>query len=310
MIYDQYPTAESKTVIKDGLIERALASISGGSFAQLLALRIENSEVISAIENSAEKLRAVADILQPPKDIDTEHVRWRVTDLAQVSPEQEPAVLDLADEFGLRLPVGHELPDIDDPLLIIESGANRTSIVRRGLAEDMLGEDGGIMYQFGSSTRMIAPTHLDRSGKEVDNPEYKVISADDICGALDGRTVSEFDVNIASAINAGYEIIDDTAETHIALQRGNINLIVIKAGSLKDGVAQLADSGVLNGRNVVVSTNGQYCTKSTIRTESVIAEKDVTIASIQAIGDGDETGKRGAKVYIVELAAMLRELSK
>lgn len=308
MAHDQYPVGEAKTSYTQSLKEKVIVSIDNGNIGNLVAARVtEARDVIDVLDTQNATLIKVAEVLKPSNSADT--VRWvEQHNLTDVPEEQQELVFSLADEFGLRLPVDHELPVVENPLIAIEGGANRTSVVRRGLAEKMLGDEGGIMYQFGSPNRIIAPTRTDKEGNVVENAEYKVISADDICGDLEGETVSEFDVNVASAVSAGYEITDDQSDTHVTLQKGNIQLVVLRAASLKDGIAKIAEAGVVDGRNIVISTNGQYRTKDIIQTEAVLAEVGVAAESVQAIGD--ETGKRDAKIYIAELAVVLRELSK
>jgi len=308
MTHDQFPVGESKTSYTVSLKERIITSIDGGKLGELVAARVtDRHDVIDVLDAPNTTISKVAEVLKPSANTDV--VRWvEQHNLAEVPADQQELIFSLADEFGLRLPVDHELPTVDNPLIATEGGANRTSVVRRGLAETLLGEQGGTMYQFGSPNRIIAPTRKDKDGNEIENAEYKVISSEDICGDLDGQSVSEFDVNVASAVSAGYEITGEQNDTHVTLQKGNITLVVLKAASLKEGIAQLAEAGILGGRNVVVSTNGQYRTKDIIQTEAVLAELGVEVESVQAIGD--ETGKRDAKIYIAELAVVLRELAK
>jgi hypothetical protein len=303
--HDNYPIGESKLKSTLDIKSRVIASIRQGGLGSLLASRVENPDtVITDVDSTL--LLNVAEVLKPSATSDV--VRWvEQHNLAEVPKEQEPIVFNLADEFGLRMPVDHELPLIEDPLVIVEGGANRTSVVRRNLAEEMLAETGGIFYQLGSPNRLIAPTRKDKDGNEIPNQEYKVIASDDICGDLEGRTVSEFDVNVASAITGGYEIEDDASDTHIVLKKGNLILVAVRSHGLKDGISKLAESGVIDGRNVVVATNGQYRTKDIIQTEKVLNGLNVQAESVTSIGD--ETGTRGAKIYIAELAVVLRELA-
>lgn len=307
MAHDQYPLGESKLGSIADIKQRVLGSITYGILGSLVAMRVTNSAELIAGETS-QVLKDIAEVLQPKAN--SEKIRW-IGELkaSEVKPEEEPIIFYLADEFGLRLPVDHELPAVKDPLLIVEGGANRTSVVRRKLAEEMLGgENGGVIYQLGSPNRLITPTRKDKDDNVVENAEYKVITASDICGDLDGKTISEFDVNVASAISNGYEFVDDSDNSCLVLRKGNITLIAIKALGLEDGVETLDRSGLIEGRNVVVCTNGQYRTKAIIQAEHTLNSLGVSTESITAIGD--ETGNRNAKIYSAELAVVLRELAK
>jgi hypothetical protein len=310
MTIDKYPTAESKTPQTDALKNRLIESSYKGTLSELLNTMVpaeylhEINDVINSVESSFAK---ISEILKPSAN--SEVVRWiEQGSMPELTEEQQQLIYKLADEFGLRLPVDHELPKVDNPLIIIESGANKTSVVRRGLGEEMLGEDGGTMYQFGSE-RVIAPTRVDKSGNEVENAEYKVVSSEDVCGDLEGRQVTEYEVNVLSALNNGYTVIDDSHDSHIILGKdGTTRLVIVRAASFKDGLSKLVVTGVLEDRNIVVATNGQYRTKDIIDTEAVVAESGVKVESITAIGD--ETGKRDAKIYSAELAVILKKLSK
>lgn len=304
MAHDDYPIAESKTSYQGDLKTQLLTSINAGKLNEFIALRVADPEEV-VLGDEATVFGNVADVLQPPKDIQI--VRWQNNELDSTE-EQRTLLLNIADEFGLRLPVGHELPIVQRPLLIIESGANRTSVVRRSLAEQMLVRKGGLMYQFGSPDRLIPPTRTDKNGNEIENPEYKAVNASDICGDLGGATVTEFEVNVASAVSAGYEIIDDSDEGALTLVKEETVLVIVKAGTFKAGLELLASKKALDNRNVVIATNGQYRTKDKLQAEQVMRQQNVTPSSITAIGD--ETGARSETVYANELATLLRILNR
>lgn len=235
--------------------------------------------------------------------------------VANIEKESEPFIFNLADRFGMRVPLGKEVPaPIKQPLIIVESGANKTSVNRRAVGESFLNVCSAadhsterLMIQFGSN-RLIGPYRKDRNNSIVANNEYSIVSS--ICGGLNGQPLTEYAVNCASALEEGYDVVDDVGSSfggiHFYHPEKKITLFVMAAQTFRDGIARLVDDGYTNNRNLVVCTNGQYRPKDELQAWKVVRQKNAPVSSIRAIGD--ETGARNAKTYVGELASLMREI--
>lgn len=273
----------------------------------------------AATTDPAELFKIIAEVINPRGEVDV--VRWVGQErMSNLSPEQNQYIFEIADMLGMRIPKESAMPRVEDPLVIVESGANRTSVVRRGLAEEMLNGETATFYQFGSVSekRTIHPERyvdkkdkdgnvvLDSAGMPIkvptENKEYKVISDNDICGDLGGQPITEFDVNRRSAITAGYEQISDDGET-VTLKKDGLTLRIVRANSFKEGLGKIADKAA--GRNIVIATNRQYCPKDEVQADRIFGDNVQSITTI-----GDETGTRGANIYRAEIGALFRVLVK
>jgi len=291
----------------------------------------------------------IADVIMPPKQPGAAYeARWELEANAperikQTAGERAEAVFALAEQLGMRkaetLPEG-DLARINPNIAIfmIEGGANRTSVVRREVAVQAMQKlygaiiEGQSLYQFGSN-RLIP---RERNGQP--NAEYKV--AREIGGdhLPTGDSLTEFDLNMASALQAGYEPIEglDTTETL------GVDRIVWLS---KDGVPQLTliqpaqqgngfknsfsamqnileyDGASIENFQPVLVTNGQYRPKDELQISTWAHEQHITFCDVP-IALGDEagfrvehdgntitTGGRDPMVYVNE-AVILHRLSR
>lgn len=188
-----------------------------------------------------------------------------------------------------------------------EGGANKTSVVRRGVAEAgmraALGPNlaGQTLYQLGSG-RVVPLKRPDGS----DNPEHKIISglAGDYLQLRDDGSFEEFDANVATARADGYVITGDTEPDQPEIARV---VTLAHTGSERPGLVAVKTTGVglpggfdairaikaaqgetLEGRQLVVASNGQYRPKS--RLQAVRWAQQHGIDMIPAVALGDEPG--------------------
>lgn len=317
----------------DVLLEEA----SHGELKELMKAWAPDFDPASC-ETHAELLTAIAEVLAPIKGRGTP--RWELIEQEQrdCTDSQRHLVFELADRFSLRLSENSitddelSLADVSgiDITLIAEGGANKTSIVRRGLLLDLCERkvlSSNRIYQMGGG-RTISKTREDGS----DNPEYKV--AREISGDYfpkdeqdkDKESITEFDLNVASALNQGWEVhqhsrhsvdqVPEYFEQDVILSRPDFDKPSIwalqpKEGTLKNGVASLIKSGIdplsdNNRQHLIVATNGQYRPKSEIQVAIACLATGFEPKKIIAIGD--ETGQRDEKVYAREIGALAQEI--
>ncbi len=290
----------------------------------------------------------VAEIILPPpergKSLDP---RWTLIEKAQATEAMkaaisgnEGAILDIAMRLGLRRVADGIRQEEDtyriDPssaVFVVEGGAMRTSVVRRGVAGRAMRQvyGGGIssktLYQFGS-TRIIEPTK-EKLGKDgtiavVKNPEHETIQ--ELAGNLDflpGRgqgAFTEFDANLATALAEGYTRTatreNDVAPRIIEMANNDPTLpklILIQTnGGLGAGLdvvqALIPDPEI----QLVIATNGQYRPKATQQAIRWAAAKGIDMLPPVAIGDepGDTFPYRGNEIVVPDrpLAAYVNEL--
>lgn len=220
---------------------------------------------------------------------------------------------------------------------MIEGGANRTSVVRREVAiqamQKLYGNriDMQSLYQFGSNR----PIPRVRNGQP--NPEYKI--AQEIAGTYlpEGDDLTEFGLNVASARQAGYEILNGleveatefpgVARAIWLTKDGAPVLAVVqpaeRGNGFMDGLSALqsileSDNTSLERYQPVLVTNGQYRPKDELQAAKWAQEQQVTFAG-EPIALGDEpgfrvvhnnqellTGDRAPMVYVNEAVVLDR----
>lgn len=327
---------------------------------------IAKSAIAENVELSPDN---VADILLPPKQPgERYHARWeRLEDAPQIIKElaeanQQP-IYDLSGNLDIRKEESLPWPDLknidpDKAIWMVEGGANRTSVVRRQLAleamEKIYGEDNEheSVYQFGSD-RPIPKFRIDQSSREKKtNSEYAI--AQEIAGNyfpkdkethLPKEEITEFELNLASAMEAGYrphpEPVNNNEDmsgimAHISkmtslYKDGAPDLVLIKPkqieGGLVDGVNAVLEllydyepkyfeEGDRLVQHVIV-TNGQYRAKDELQASRCADNFEVDTLPPVALGDepgftvehhGKEikTAERPPMVYVNEMVILHR----
>lgn|GEM_PF-1174349 len=242
----------------------------------------------------------VYDIVVPRKTSGSAPPRYELIDQAPTKAKEAAAanrerIFALAEELGLRRDGDHEDFTQIDPqraIMVVEDGANKTSIVRRHIAAQALQASGAVhqrMYQLGSD-RIIAPIKHDKEGAEVPNPEHTLLRS--LAGEfLPEGSFDSFSANLATALAEGYDIssVISTDPSHQQLDRPTrlamvpnqhfsqalelahpdtanyppITLIRPTVAGLVGGLSavaslQAAEGTMVQGSQIVVATNGQY----------------------------------------------------
>lgn len=285
----------------------------------------------------------VADVIVPPKPAgESLPPRWQLaTDakngIKEVADRNEEPIVAMAEQIGMRHNEAVSDVDIvriypDAAVWTVEGGANRTSVVRRTLAieamQKVYGEEAANyqLFQFGGN-REIPRTRNDKP-----NAEYSV--AQEIAGDFlpEDDSLTEFDLNVASARQGGWEVTSDEQE-NVAAQRvvrlqkeGSPELVLVyphktEKGGLEDGFSAVAAlTGSLTGKQLVIATNGQYRPKDETQAEEWAKAHDTDMLPPVAIGDepgykvvhaGREitTANRAAIIYVNEFAVLHRLLT-
>lgn len=264
--------------------------------------------------------------------------RWELVSGAEAAEavraatlQNEPRVLSVAQRVGMRLLTdevreteAYETIDPDRALFMVEGGANKTSIVRRGVAlqgmRHVYGADlaGRELFQFGSG-REIPPV---RNG--APNKEHEVIRSVTDGLFSEDVTFTEFDANKATAIEDGYELSDipslDTAGVsqseimvHRQSRRPFLHLVQPRGPRFDEALTSLN----VAGRQLVVATNGQYRPKHVLQSALWAQEQGIDNLSVVALGDepGDVyryalgnvvTPNRPASAYVNEMVVLWR----
>jgi len=256
-------------------------------------------------------------------------------EIKAAAADRSAEIFDLAEALTMRK--AEALPAEDLSLIIptraiwlVEPGANRTSVVRRELAIQAMKKIYGngaalrILYQFGTGR----PIPRKRNGQP--NPEYNV--AREIAGDFlpEDDSLTEFELNVASAKQAGYqETYKYTAmgfasaeERFSLIKAGSPRLELIKPkrvdGTLKDAFHCLnAHSEFLTRRQFVIATNGQYRPKDELQAQSWADDQQILMEPPIAIGDETgfsvehdgktiTTGARPPMVYVNEAVILQR----
>lgn len=236
-------------------------------------------------------------------------------------------VLGLASEIGMIRSGETEYYSEIDPfkaLFVVEGGANKTSVIRRAVAEramhEMLGAELGndILYQFGSN-REIVPLFQNKDGDKP-NPEHRIIRS--IASSLpEDASFTEFEANLATAIADGYFIdsspgeqsvrnpnISTTFLRHNNPTRPTLCLVQPEERGLAGGLEALAQLTNLAFRQIVVSSNGQYRPKNKVLLEQ-FSDKHKNLHLMPGVALGDEQGDSAPYLPLGALVTPERPLS-
>jgi hypothetical protein len=304
----------------------------------------------SAIQGSELGHRHVGDIILPPKQQDEKYkARWELLEGAKEiikagSMAETEAIYQLAEFLDIRKPESISESDIAriDPqkaVWMAEGGANRTSVVRRQLAfeaiQKIYGEQAPeqAVYQFGSDRA------IPRQRNDQPNAEYSI--AQEIAGDFLPKddSLTEFDLNVASAQQAGYELVKEmpqdstpqSIERLIVLQKtASPRLVMVQPkkdkGGLVDGIhaahelVSAEQAGMFLAEpyfQPVIATNGQYRAKDEHQAVEWSHSQGIAILPPVALGDepgfsvrhnGKEivTAERPPMVYVNEMVILHR----
>lgn len=215
-----------------------------------------------------------------------------------------------------------------------KGGANKTSIVRRALGNDVIAENarpGQILFQTGSLHRVILPEKTDADNKVLGpNPEFVV--AEDIADpehlqAL-GSKLTEFGLNLATALSDGYKIINEIEPTTaiakgFVLKKPGLPMLyqlapALKIDGLEDGLSAIKDVISITGKQIVNVTNGPYRGMDELLVQRW-AQAHPRERLLAGVAFGDElgfeaqhrdaefvTGERALAAYLGESASLAR----
>jgi hypothetical protein len=277
--------------------------------------------------------------------------RWQlVEELNKVTEvgEWQADILEAATVTGMRRKGGHEDYSAIDPqkaIFIVEGGANKTSVVRRSVAEKALhalyGEDisDHRLYQLGSN-RVIEPVRADGSP----NPEHDIVRKligdalpkDEAVRKLTGNfspddPFTEFQANLATALVDGYTIVSVSGPRPgigqaVTLEPADTNrprLVQVQPAGvgLESGFDTIATLEVPLDRQFVIATNGQYRPKDMLQAAAWITKNNVPMTPAVAIGDETDdvsgfrqgdivTPSRPPAAYVNELALYGRQTAE
>jgi hypothetical protein len=273
--------------------------------------------------------REAGNVLLPPKQPgEASEARWQLidgaTDAVKASAaEHQDEIFNLADQLDLRKSESISQADVlritpTHSLWLIEGGANRTSVVRRELANQMAAAVYGTdikwvnLYQFGSDR----PIPRERASKP--NAEYNI--AREIAGDYlpEEDNLTEFGLNVASALQAGYQLVSDenggeAARRVVRLRKVDApGLVLIQphktTGGLEDAFNTMADGYKihLEGVQFVMFTNGQYRAKDEQQATLWAEQRGVDMLPPVAVGDepGFEVEHNGKTVKTAVRASM------
>lgn len=312
----------------------------GGALATIAAIKLANDPLLAEqFGADAHTSQQVFDIiLQRPQPGEPLSPRWELVqklhqDTKNGVEAHASEILKAAVATGMRREGDQEDYTGISPnhaVYVIEGGANKTSVVRRGVMENALravyGEDSAAhtVFQFGGR-RQIEP--LNKQGKE--NPEYKVIKG--LAGELLGTGVfTEFEANVATARADGYSVVAQQAEpadgvdqtvtmAHPGGRRPTLIHVQPSESGLTGGFSAVKQLTPVDGRQFVIASNGQYRAKDTLQAVSWAHKNGIDMLPAVALGDesGDswvfkgetfKTPQRQAAAYLNELAIYGRSI--
>ncbi len=291
----------------------------------------------------------VADVLLPPKQPGTDYeARWQLVEgapdiIKAATAERTADILRLATMIGMRRE--ESLGEVDlnrinseRAIWLVEGGANKTSVVRRELANKAMsaiyGDDiyNKSLFQFGSDRKIPILIPDRETGEFVPNPEYGI--AMEIGGDFlpMGNSLTEFQLNLMSALQGGYEIVTRHAETQggarqeaLLRKEGRAVIWLIEpeksqGQGLPDGFNTFTNptwQQDLNGCQFVIATNGQYRPKDELQARRWAEAHGVDMLPAVALGDeagftvnhnGREivTGDRAPVAYTNEMVILHR----
>lgn len=272
----------------------------------------------------------IGDILLPPRaQADAYKPRYQlVADSSGVLKEAAAVsideIYDLATQLGMRHEATISLEDINHidsakAVWVVEAGANRTSIVRRGVAGMAIkaiyaDPENIMMFQLGSD-RVIATS----------KPEYEIarqIAPDHINTET---ALTEYDLNVATARQNGYSIHDEKLHSRdilVGRKQGEPSVAFIQPETsgrgLFDGFAELGKLGVITSQDqLVVASNGQYRPKDELQATRWGEEAEMDMLPPVAVGDEPgfivehngavlTTAERVPTVYVNEMVILAR----
>lgn len=297
------------------LITEAFAP--GGLAYALSQVALAGEQVLNAGE--------VGDVIMPPKRPGEDYqARWQLVEgapkvIREEADRRREEIFALAANLGMRQETSlsdDRLKRIDPAkaIWLVEGGANRTSVVRRALAISAMRhfykEDDLFyrpLFQFGGDRPI---PQLRQDGNQ--NREYGVareIASDYLPGA---DSLTEFDLNVASALQAGYTEVTSTivraeAKRETLLHRADSPMLVLvqpekEEGGLKDAFRHIGKRTYLAGRQFVIATNGQYVPKDELQAEQAAHKLGVTMLPPVALGDepGFEVEHNGTTIVTAE----------
>jgi hypothetical protein len=274
-------------------------------------------------------------LLQPKQPGEASEARWQLiegaTDAVKAgAAEHEEEILNLATQLDMKKPESISHPDVmriapTQSLWIIEGGANRTSVVRRELANQTAAAVYGQgpkwvnLYQFGTDRA------IPRMRNGQPNAEYKI--AIEIAGnVLDleryqdrfGSELTEFGLNVASALQGGYELVEDrdggeVAARIVELRKPGVPRLLVmqphkRTGGLEDAFSTLTDGYKLHldSAQFVMFTNGQYRPKDEQQADRWARGRGFSMLPPVAIGDepGFTVEHNGRQITTAERKAM------
>jgi hypothetical protein len=255
----------------------------------LLVKRVNESQVLPPRGVMVQELETVRDVIAAEAD----------------------AILALTDMLGNKR-VGETEDysgiDIFKAMFVAEGGANKTSVVRRAVAEKAMRAVRGnaslindILYQFGSD-RLIAPLVQDKkNGGMIPNAEFDTIRS--LAPNLpEGIAFTEFDANYATAVADGYFLVanwesqpnrDESIQT-ITLQHPNPSrptLCLVKpvGKGFSGALETLARIENITSRQIVVASNGQYRAKNQVVLQR-FTDRHPELQLYPGVAIGDEPG--------------------
>ena len=279
----------------------------GGFLFEIASARVnELSPDASPIEVS----RIVTPELKNGKPIE---IRFELVDRANADPavkqvltENSSQIMDFANKFklrkivdGVRQPEDIELIDPDNAIFCIEGGANKTSVVRRGVAIKAMQEVYGMdlydkaLFQFGSDRKPTA--------------ESEISTVRELAGDyLKPGEFDEFDANLATAMADGYVANHSDESGNIVMINADISkpilhmIKITQVGGFKEGLEKLLKYTPEGLKQIIVSTNGQYREKIKVSVEAFGRDQGLDLGQTVALGDepNDEFGFAGNIVRV------------
>lgn len=304
---------------REAYAENALRA--GGVLYQLAESVVDNEVALTP--------REAGNVLLPPKQPgEASQARWQLIEGAADAVKtgavaRQEEIFDLATQLDMRKSesISHEEITRIAPLhsiWLVEGGANRTSVVRRELGNQMAMAVYGPhsewvnLYQFGSDR----PIPRERNGKP--NAEYSV--AREIAGDYlpEDDSLTEFGLNLASALQSGYELVNDrdggeAAQRITRLRKAGLPELVLlqphkQKGGLEDAFTTMSDGFAINldGAQFVMFTNGQYRPKDEQQADKWAREHNFDMLPPVAIGDepGFTVEHNGQQITTAARAAM------
>jgi hypothetical protein len=290
-------------------------------------------------------------VLAKPEKGKSLNPRWQlVEELKKVTEagEWQADIRVAAMATGMCRKGGHEDYSAIDPqkaVFVVEGGANKTSVVRRGVAEKALhvlyGEDisDHRVYQLGGN-RVIEPVRADGSP----NPEHDIVRKligdtlpkDEAVQKLVGDfspddSFTEFQANLATALVDGYTVVSvagprpEVGQTvtlaHADTKRPRLVQVQPTGVGLEGGFNAVAALEVPLDRQFVIATNGQYRPKDMLQAAAWVTKNDIPMTPAVAIGDETDekfrfrqgdivTPGRPPAAYINELALYGRQTAE